>query len=138
LRWKEQPMKRVLQDYSFGWLMLAMFLFSIIAQFFSQMADFANQAQSHGEPFMWSQFWPNFLQATFENWQSEFLQLLFQAAGLKWLLFRGSSQSRDEGDRMEAKIDRLLEEQGIDPNSIEAHTPPFPVRDAQAFKSEDD
>jgi hypothetical protein len=50
-----------------------------------------------------------------ENWQSEFLQLVWQAAGLALFYFWGSSQSRESDDRLEAKIDRLLTEQGIDP-----------------------
>ncbi|TIR43956.1 MAG: hypothetical protein E5X53_39350, partial [Mesorhizobium sp.] len=42
------------------------------------------------------------------NWQSEFLQLLWQVGGLAFLLFVGSPQSKESTDRMEAKIDALL------------------------------
>lgn len=45
---------------------------------------------------------------TFENWQSEFLQLLWQVAGLAILLHVGSPQSKEGDDRMEAKIDAIL------------------------------
>jgi hypothetical protein len=45
---------------------------------------------------------------TLENWQSEFLQLLWQVGGLAFLLFVGSPQSKEGTDRMEAKIDALL------------------------------
>ena len=55
------------------------------------------------------------LSSTFENWQSEFLGLVWQAAGLAMFYYRGSSQSRESDDRLESKVDRLLEEQGIDP-----------------------
>ena len=57
---------------------------------------------------------------TMENWQSEFLQLIWQAAGLTLLLFWGSSQSKESDERIEVKLDRLLEEQGIDPVSLSA------------------
>jgi hypothetical protein len=43
------------------------------------------------------------------------LQLVWQAAGLALFYFWGSSQSRESDDRLEAKVDRLLSEQGIDP-----------------------
>lgn len=45
---------------------------------------------------------------TFENWQSEFLQLLWQVAGLAILLHVGSPQSKEGDDRMEVKIDAIL------------------------------
>jgi hypothetical protein len=53
--------------------------------------------------------------STLENWQSEFLQLVWQAAGLRLLYFWGSSQSKESDDRLEANIDRLLTEHHIDP-----------------------
>jgi hypothetical protein len=45
---------------------------------------------------------------TLENWQSEFLQLLWQVAGLALLLHMGSPQSKEGDDRMEAKLDAIL------------------------------
>ena len=45
---------------------------------------------------------------TLENWQSEFLQLLWQVAGLAILLHVGSPASKEGDDRMEAKLDALL------------------------------
>jgi hypothetical protein len=48
------------------------------------------------------------LRDTLENWQSEFLQLIWQVAGLAFLLHVGSPQSKEGDDRMEAKIDAIL------------------------------
>jgi hypothetical protein len=45
---------------------------------------------------------------TFENWQSEFLQLLWQVVGLAYFLYAGSPSSKENDDRMEAKLDALL------------------------------
>ena len=50
---------------------------------------------------------------TLDNWQSEFLQLLWQVGGLAFLLFAGSPQSKEGSDRVEAKIDAIL--QRLDP-----------------------
>lgn len=58
--------------------------------------------------------------STFENWQSEFLQLIWQAAGLALFLFWGSSQSKESDERLEAKVDALLRERGIDAREISA------------------
>ena len=46
---------------------------------------------------------------TFENWRSEFLQLLWQVVGLAYFLYVGSPSSKEKDDRVEAKIDALLE-----------------------------
>jgi hypothetical protein len=45
---------------------------------------------------------------TLENWQSEFLQLIWQVAGLAFLLHVGSPQSKEGDDRKEAKLDAIL------------------------------
>ena len=44
-----------------------------------------------------------------ENWQSEFLQLMWQVAGLSILWYIGSSQSKEGNDRLEEKIDLLIQ-----------------------------
>ena len=54
---------------------------------------------------------------TLENWQSEFLQLLWQVGGLAFLLFIGSPQSKEEDDRLEEKLDAILRK--IDPVDAE-------------------
>lgn len=104
--------------YSFVLVTAGLFLFSWIGQFVAQAITVSDEAEMHGQQFAWGDFWPQFLASTFENWQSEFLQLCWQAAGLAFLLFWGSSQSREGADRVEAKLDALLSAQGIDPDRI--------------------
>ena len=48
------------------------------------------------------------LRDTFENWQSEFLQLLWQVVGLAYFLYVGSPSSKENDDRLEAKVDALI------------------------------
>jgi hypothetical protein len=55
------------------------------------------------------------LRDTLENWQSEFLQLLWQVGGLALLLHLGSPQSKEGSDRVEEKIDAIL--RPIDPEA---------------------
>jgi hypothetical protein len=77
--------------YPFAIITLVLFFLSWAGQFFFQMAQVANEAQPHGQAFQWSDFLPEFLSSTLENWQSEFLQLVWQAAGLSFLYYSGSS-----------------------------------------------
>ena len=106
--------------YGFGLVTAALFLLSWVGQFFAQLAVVRDENADHGQAFAWPDFLAQFLASTFENWQSEFLQLIWQAAGLTLLLFWGSSQSKESDERIEVKLDRLLEEQGIDPVSLSA------------------
>jgi hypothetical protein len=56
---------------------------------------------------------------TLENWQSEFLQLLWQVGGLALLLYVGSPQSKESDDRHEAKLDEILRQvAGKDGNKL--------------------
>jgi hypothetical protein len=104
--------------YSFALVTAALFLLSWIGQFLTQLITVRNESEEHGQPFEWSDFMAQFLASTFENWQSEFLQLVWQAAGLTLLLFWGSAQSRETDERLETKLDLLLEDRGIDPRAV--------------------
>jgi len=104
--------------YSFGLITAGLFLFSWVGQFIAQVAVETNEAHQHGEAFAWGEFWPQFFASTFENWQSEFLQLFWQALGLALFYFWGSSQSKEGDERLEHKIDLLLRDKGIDPAKL--------------------
>jgi uncharacterized protein DUF6766 len=49
-----------------------------------------------------------FGEATLQNWQSEFLEAFGLIVLTAAYLHRGSAESRDSEDRLEAKVDRLL------------------------------
>lgn len=53
----------------------------------------------------------------FENWQSEFLQLIWQVAGLAFLIYVGSPQSKEGDERKEEKLDLILK--SINPEEAE-------------------
>jgi hypothetical protein len=50
-----------------------------------------------------------------ENWQSEFLQLIWQVVGLSVLLYVGSPSSKEGDDRKEEKLDYIIEK--LDPDN---------------------
>jgi hypothetical protein len=54
---------------------------------------------------------------TMENWQSEFLQLMWQVGGLSFLLYVGSPQSKESEQRLEKKLDAIL--QKIEPEKAQ-------------------
>lgn len=112
------PRPRFSKTYGFAIVTGLLFLLSWAEQFVSQLIEVRNEASQHQEAFTWSDFWPQFFSSTFENWQSEFLQLVWQAVGLSFLLYWGSSQSKESDERIEEKLDALLAERGIDPQEV--------------------
>ena len=49
--------------------------------------------------FVTGQGWQENIRDTFENWQSEFLQLIWQVGGLTYLWYVGRHQSKEEDER---------------------------------------
>ena len=76
-----------------------------------------SEQQAHAQPIQVSEYLVELLRDTFENWQSEFLQLLWQVGGLAILLYVGPPQSNEGDDRMEAKLDEILRR--VDPQNGE-------------------
>ena len=94
--------------YAYGWLTLCFFLGSLLLHWYFGWKSFLAEAQEHGQVAEVSEYLDQMLRDTFENWQSEFLQLLWQVLGLAYFLYVGSPSSKENDDRMEAKIDALI------------------------------
>ncbi len=90
--------------YSFTIVTAVLFLAAGFGQFYFQAQAFAEDGGEHGGSPGWGDFWNVFLASTFENWQSEFLQLCWQAAGLALFYHWRSSQSREQQDRIEQQL----------------------------------
>lgn len=89
------------------YILLALFIGSWLGQFFTQLQEFRSEQSAHREPFAWSDYLASFFSSTLENWQSEWLQLIFQAIlllGAKHFLFRVDAEDME---RLEAKVDKL-------------------------------
>ncbi len=131
-------MKRhgILRKYSYAWITLLFFLGSLGLHWWFGWQSFVDEAQQHGQTPEFSEYLSEMGRDTFENWQSEFLQLLWQVCGLAYFLYVGSPSSKENDDRLEAKIDALLringgEEadkliEGIDEHYMRHHGHPQP------------
>jgi hypothetical protein len=69
---------------------------------------YVDEQLQHAAPVEFQSYLVQVGRDTLENWQSEFLQLIWQVAGLALLLHVSSPQSHESEDRLEAKIDVLL------------------------------
>lgn len=103
-------MKRIWDRYSLGIVLTALFLGSWVAQGFVGWQEFKADQSEHqqvaqvfgADGYIW-----NFGQATLENWQSEFLQLLTFVVLTAYLLYRGSPESKDSDEEMQSALQRI-------------------------------
>lgn len=106
---------RNLRRWGAVYVLILLFLGSWLGQFLTELAEFRSDQQTHGEAFTWPDFLTSFFASTFENWQSEWLQLVFQAVLLlaaKHLLFQADAEDLE---RIERKIDHIHEKVGAGP-----------------------
>jgi hypothetical protein len=94
--------------YGYAWLTAGLFLFSLAGHWLFGWFAYLDEQRAHGQPVELSGYAVEMARDTLENWQSEFLQLLWQVGGLAFFLFIGSPQSKEEDDRMEEKLDAIL------------------------------
>jgi hypothetical protein len=104
--------------YGYAWVTLGFFIISFIGHWLFGWFDYVSEQQAHAQPIQVSEYLVEMSRETLENWQSEFLQLLWQVGGLAILLYVGSPQSKEGDDRMEAKIDEILRR--VDPQNAES------------------
>jgi hypothetical protein len=122
------------RKYGYLWVTTLFFLFSLAGHWIFGWFAYVDEQHTHGQSVEASGYLVQLGRDTFENWQSEFLQLIWQVAGLTYLLYVGSPQSKEEDDRLEAKIDTIL--RSVDPQRaeriIEELDVKFPGRDRGA------
>jgi len=103
--------------YGYAWVTLGFFVITLVGHWLFGWFSYVSEQQAHAQPIQFSDCLVLMMRDTFENWQSEFLQLLWQVGGLAFLLYVGSPQSKEGDDRMEAKIDAILKR--MDPENGE-------------------
>ncbi len=122
-------MKKFWRERNLGIVLLVLFLASWLLQGWAGWQEFQAEQQAHAQAaqvfgqdgYVWA-FW----QATLENWQSEFLQLLSFVVLTSFLVFRGSPESRDDKDEIAAALSRIESRLGTLP------PPPFDARPRDA------
>lgn len=104
------PNTTILKKYGYFWITFGLFLLAIIGHWMLAYYAFRAEQAAHNEPVELKQYLVEVGRDTLENWQSEFLQLMWQVAGLAFFYFYGSSQSKEGDERLEAKLDLLINE----------------------------
>lgn len=81
---------------------------------------YTDEQRALGQPTEAGDFFAQFGQGTLENWQSEFLQLFAFVVLAAMYIHKGSAESRDGEEKLEASLRRIEEHLGTLPTD----TPP--------------
>jgi hypothetical protein len=112
---KQKTKMNIWKKRGFVWVTLAFFFFSVALHWIFGWQVFKQEQLVHGEPLVFGEFVNEMMRDTMENWQSEFLQLIWQVAGLALLLYIGSPQSKEGDERKEEKLDFIIKK--LDPEN---------------------
>jgi hypothetical protein len=93
-------MKKLLRENSLSIALFLLFLFTLIGLIFAGYSYYNQELQTHGEAEVsYSQYLMSgsFIEAVFENWESEFLQMGALVILTIWLVQKGSADSKKIG-----------------------------------------
>jgi succinate dehydrogenase hydrophobic anchor subunit len=108
----EQPsfVRRMWRDYNLSITVFAMFAVSFILHavfgWWQYVADQTSQGQQ-ATFWGWSGYVIYFGEWTFQNWQSEFLEVFVLIVLTAFLIHKGSHESKDGEDEMKAQLARI-------------------------------
>lgn len=91
-------MRRWLRDQGLTLTMLGVFAVLLVAQSLTGLGQYNEDQRDHGEPTVSYRSYlatGHFVEATFENWESEFLQMGMYVVLTAYLFQRGSAESKD-------------------------------------------
>ena len=105
---RRKPEPSFFKKNSLSLVFTLLFLISLVGQFFSGFQEHNNDLEDNGQPPIGLSKYVtsgHFLQATFENWESEFLQMTLFVVFTIFLFQKGSSESKsmDEPEEVDRK-----------------------------------
>jgi hypothetical protein len=116
-------MRKFARNNGLSIVLFSLFLFALVGQYFTGLSEFNDDRKAHGKPPVTAADYVgegHFVEAVFENWESEFLQMGMYVVLTIFLYQKGSSESKEP--HQVTRVDVIPEESRHDPKS------PWPVR----------
>jgi hypothetical protein len=107
--------RSIWREFSLGLVLAILFFVTWIAHGVTEWQVYTDEQRSHGESTEIGDFASEFAQSTLENWQSEFLQLFSFVALAALYIHKGSAESKDGDEKLEASLRRIEEHLGTLP-----------------------
>ena len=115
------------REFGLSFALMGLFFITWFAQGVSQWQTYTDEQAEHGEPATVGDFISEFGHSTLENWQSEFLQLFSFVTLAALYIHKGSAESKDTEEKIEASLRRLEEKMGTLPKDA-------PKKKAESWK----
>jgi hypothetical protein len=122
--------RSIWREFSLGLALVILFFVTWIAHGIAEWQTYTDEQRSRGEPTQAGDFLAEFSQATLENWQSEFLQLFAFVSLAALYIHKGSAESKDGEEKIEASLRRIEQHLGTLPASA-------PTQAGEAWKLPD-
>ena len=119
--------RSVWREYGLGLILMLLFFGTWVAQGIAEWQVYTDEQRQHGQPVQAGDFFSEFGQSTLENWQSEFLQLFAFVVLSALYIHKGSAESKDGDEKLEAALRRIEEKLGTLP-------PTAPQGDGETWK----
>ncbi len=107
--------RSIWREFSLGLSLMILFFLTWIGHLISEWQVFTDEQLSHGQEPEIGDFVSEFGSSTLENWQSEFLQLFTFVVLAALYIHKGSAESKDGEEMIEASLRRIEEQLGTLP-----------------------
>lgn len=107
--------RSIWRDFSLSLCLVILFFTTWVAHGVTEWQVYTDQQREHGQPTEIGDFVAEFGQSSLENWQSEFLQLFSFVVLAALFIHKGSGESKDGEERLEASLRRIEEKLGTLP-----------------------
>jgi hypothetical protein len=122
--------RSVWREFALSIVLGILFLSTWFGQLVAEWQIYTDEQRSRGEPTEIGDFAAQFAQSTLENWQSEFLQLFSFVVLAALYIHKGSGESKDGDEKIEASLRRIEDHLGTTP-------PTAPTAPAERWKLPD-
>ncbi len=103
---------KVWKNFGLSIAFCILFFASWVGQAFTEWQHYKQDQKDHNEQAELGEYFTEFSQSTFENWQSEFLQLFSFTVMSALLIHKGSAESKDSDEQMQQSLKRIEEALG--------------------------
>jgi len=115
IRDNRSPERSIFREFGLSIALMLLFFGTWAAQGIAQWQRYTDEQLEHGEEPTVGDFVSEFGTSTLENWQSEFLQLFAFVTLAALYIHKGSAESKDSEEKMEASLRRIEEKLGTLP-----------------------
>ncbi len=112
IRQERRKNDRLWENFGLSLSLLMLFLVTWFGHGLAEWQEYKAEQEQHGEPVELQGYIDTFEKSTFENWQSEFLQLFAFVVLAGLYIHKGSAESKDGEEEIKQRLKRIEKKLG--------------------------